>query len=53
MPPETWRLSDSATEPRMLVLVIMIIYGLGFLLWKSIEEVPGTIREYREDEIKE
>jgi len=53
VPPETWRLSDSATEPRMLVLVIMIIYGLGFLLWKSIEEVPGTIREYREDEIKE
>lgn len=35
------------------MLVIMIIYGLGFLLWKSIEEVPGTIREYREDEIKE
>jgi len=51
--PETWRLPDSATEPRMPVLVIMIIYGLGYLLWKSIEEVPGTIREYREDEIKE
>jgi hypothetical protein len=31
----------------------MIIYGLGYVLWKSIEEVPGTIREYREDEIKE
>ena len=35
------------------MLVIMIIYGLGYLLWKSIEKVPGTIREYREDEIKE
>ncbi|MGB0550034.1 MAG: hypothetical protein ACPGR8_12965 [Limisphaerales bacterium] len=41
------------TEPRMPVLVIMVIYGLAYVLWKSIEEVPGTIREYREDEIKE